>query len=150
MVMASIEAPPVDSATAATAIAGNEATLPLSPIPAVDIDEGGTFKYILVKLHDAPPNVKGVKGGMFLVRGHQWADYHADLYEEVESYIARNNITYRSEVAGGGRIAFNRDRKHIEVYGYSVGFGRANHSISCQLIKQQFPDFTVEWNNNGY
>lgn len=150
--MTSVENPPpeVDSTTAATGVTGDEAALPAVPIPVIDIDEGGTYKYILVKLHNAPPNVKGVKSGMFLVRGHEWADYHADLYDEVESYIAKNNITFQSEVVGGGRIAFNKDRKHIEIYGYSVGFGRANHSITCQLVKKQFPDYTVEWNNSGY
>lgn len=49
-----------------------------SPIPVIDVDEGGTYKYVLCKLLGAPPNIKGVTNGMHLIRGHQWANYHGE------------------------------------------------------------------------
>lgn len=57
-----------------------DATTPAStpPIPVIDVDEGGTYKYVLCKLLGAPPNIKGVTNGMFVVRGHQWANYHGN------------------------------------------------------------------------
>lgn len=58
-----------------------DATTPAAtpPIPVIDVDEGGTYKYVLCKLLGAPPNIKGVTNGMFVVRGHQWANYHGNI-----------------------------------------------------------------------
>jgi phosphohistidine phosphatase len=53
-------------------------------------------------------------------------------------------------VTGGGRIKKDDGSKDILVYGHSYGFGRANHSISADLIRKAYPDFKVEWSNDGY
>lgn len=41
----------------------------------VDIDESGTFKYILIKLTDRRSN-----SSKFIVRGYSWASYHGNIY----------------------------------------------------------------------
>jgi len=46
------------------------------PVPLVDIDESGTFKYVLIKIHRAVLNSDGNQDSMFVVRGHSWAEYH--------------------------------------------------------------------------
>jgi Janus/Ocnus family (Ocnus) len=46
------------------------------PVPIVDIDEAGTFKYVLIKIHRAVLNSDGHQDAMFVVRGHTWAEYH--------------------------------------------------------------------------
>lgn len=39
---------------------------------------------------------------------------------------------------------------HILVYGYSVGYGRADHSLACEALRRAFPTYTVEWSDDGY
>lgn len=114
-------------------------------VPAVDIDNNGTFKYVLLKVDKIGDTKK--KNATYLVRGHSWADYHADLVEECERQIHDN---MEVECVGGGRIQHDRDRKNITVYGYSIGYGRANHAVTCEILKTYYPEYTIEWNNDGY
>ena len=37
-----------------------------------------------------------------------------------------------------------------QVYGYSMGFGKANHERSVDILKKQYPDYTIEWSDEGY
>jgi len=117
-------------------------------LPVVDIDNNGTFKYVLLKVHKTGETKKA--NAMHLVRGHNWADYHADLVEECERQMHDNNVNMEVECVGGGRIRHDRDRKKIIVYGYSVGYGQANHAVTCEILKTYYPEYTIEWNNDGY
>ncbi len=49
---------------------------------------------------------------------------------------------------GGGRI--RKTAKECTVYGYSIGFGRPDHSIAAQAIQEAFPELQVDWNDEGY
>jgi phosphohistidine phosphatase len=120
------------------------------PIPIVDIDSSGTFKYVLIKIDKAVLNSQGNEDVMYVVRGHSWAGYHADLVEECEGQIFDNNLNLNVECVGGGRIRHEPERKFIYVYGYSVGFGQANHATTCDLLKTHYHDYTIEWSNDGY
>ena len=53
---------------------------------------------------------------------------------------------------GGGRIEHKPGQKYIKVYGYSMGFGRADHTKVVEVLKQQakYSDYTIEWSNDGY
>ena len=51
---------------------------------------------------------------------------------------------------GGGRIRHDPAAKHIKVYGYSMGFGRADHTKAVELLKEKYPGYTIEWSNEGY
>ena len=51
---------------------------------------------------------------------------------------------------GGGRILHEKSQKFIKVYGYSVGFGRADHTKTVEVLKTTFPDYKIEWSNDGY
>jgi len=113
-------------------------------VPAVEIDDNGTFKYVLIKISKAGKE----NATTYLVRGHSWADYHVDLVEECESQIRDKSL--KVECVGGGRIRHDRDRKSISVYGYSVGYGQADHAITCKILKTYYHDYTVEWSNEGY
>jgi phosphohistidine phosphatase len=75
---------------------------------------------------------------------------------------------YDSECIGGGRIT--HEAKKITVFGYSQviqikinylinylilidfqGFGKADHSISVDVLKQHYPpDYKITWNDDGY
>jgi len=117
-------------------------------IPVVDIDSNGTFKYVLLKINKGGSTNKG--NAMYLVRGHCWADYHGDLVDECEREIRDSSKDVQVECVGGGRIQHDCDRKHIIVYGYSVGYGQANHAVTCELLKTYYDMYTIEWNNDGY
>ncbi|KAL1454427.1 hypothetical protein WDU94_010686 [Cyamophila willieti] len=101
-------------------------------IPSVEIDPQGTYKYILIKLYEK--NVKNEDGS------------------EKFKYLVRATLpeTLDTECVGGGRIKHNPDEKKIHVYGYSQGFGKADHAITKQLLDEKYTDYTVDWSDEGY
>ena len=50
------------------------------PVPLVDIDDNGTFKYVLIKIHQAVMNSDGHRDPIYVVRGHSWAGYHGNSF----------------------------------------------------------------------
>ena len=116
----------------------------LNSWPALDIDKEGTFKYVLI---EAAAFVEGHdEVTKLLVRGHAWAEYHADLYDKEEELLRKSGLD--GQCLGGGRIKVAGDE--IVVYGYSMGFGRADHSKTVDIIKSKLPNANVSWNNEGY
>jgi len=111
-------------------------------VPVVDIDDNGTFKYVLLKVNNT--------GSTYLVRGHKWADYHDDLVQECKRQLRDNSSNVSVKCVGGGRIQHDRDQKIINVYGYSVEYGQANHADTCKILKTHYNDYTIEWSNDGY
>ncbi|XP_054980107.1 14 kDa phosphohistidine phosphatase [Sorex araneus] len=119
----------------------------LAQVPDVDIDPDGVFKYVLIRVHaaatsGAPAEEKEI------VRGYKWAEYHADIYDKVSGELQKKG--FDCECLGGGRISHQSPDKKIHVYGYSMGFGRAQHSISCEKIKAMYPGYEVTWADDGY
>lgn len=113
-------------------------------IPNVDIDPSGKFKYILIEVRD--PETKSEK---LIVRGYKSCSYHVDIFRRVENDI--NKFKCRASCVGGGRILHTPDKKAIFVYGYSQGFGQADHSLATKLLKAHYPDYTdISWSNEGY
>ncbi|XP_071073222.1 14 kDa phosphohistidine phosphatase [Dasypus novemcinctus] len=120
----------------------------LAQIPDVDIDPDGVFKYVLIRVHLEPPSGAGVGESKEIVRGYKWAEYHADIYDKVAGELQKRG--FGCECLGGGRISHqSRDRK-VHVYGYSMGYGRAQHSISTAKIQAKYPDYEVTWADDGY
>jgi len=117
-------------------------------VSAVEIDEG-VFKYVLIQVIGASANVDSKENCMFLVRGNMRGAYHADIYEEFEQ-IFRKKSKLKTRCVGGGRIKHIVAQRHIVVYGYSQGYGQADHSITCKVLRTKYPDYTIEWNNDGY
>ena len=48
------------------------------------------------------------------------------------------------------RIIHKPSEKYIKVYGYSMGFGKADHARTVEKIKAKYPDYRVEWSDEGY
>ncbi|XP_051153345.1 14 kDa phosphohistidine phosphatase-like isoform X2 [Leptopilina boulardi] len=117
----------------------------LDQIPDVDIDANGVFKYILINVTD-----KKSKSTKPIVRGYARAPYHADIYDEVEEKLKKLGPNIKSKCVGGGRIKHDADENAINVYGYSQGFGKADHEVSVDLIKKKYPSYEVTWSNEGY
>lgn len=56
------------------------------------------------------------------------------------------------QILGGGRIECDRNEKKILIYGFSYGFGRADHEISQNVVREDssYKDFKISWSNEGY
>jgi len=116
----------------------------LQSVESVKIDEG-TFKYILVKVYD--PDDEEIS--KYIVRGLCSAEYHGDIYEVTTPDI--EELGLECDCVGGGRIKHNAQEKTIHVYGYSQGYGKADHLITCKLLKERYPDYTkIDFSNDGY
>ncbi|XP_066837116.1 14 kDa phosphohistidine phosphatase isoform X1 [Anser cygnoides] len=116
----------------------------LGRVADVEIDGGGVFKYVLLRVR---PRRAGA-AGKEVVRGHGWAEYHADIYDKAAAELERQGLD--CECLGGGRISHQHEEKKIHVYGYSVGFGRANHSVTTEKLKAKYPDYEITWADEGY
>lgn len=77
------------------------------------------------------------------------AEYHGDIYDTVTPGIESKKLD--CECVGGGRIRHEPDKKSILVYGYSQGYGKADHSITVELLKKKYPDYaSITFSNDGY
>ncbi|RWS31285.1 janus A-like protein [Leptotrombidium deliense] len=114
----------------------------MESLPKVDIDEG-TFKYVLVKLKS-----KDSSDEMTIVRGYKWASYHGDIVDKLEEQLGKMRI--ECDCVGGGRITHDKSEQYIKVYGYSQGYGKADHKMTCELLKQNYPTYKIEWTDDGY
>ncbi|XP_053203086.1 14 kDa phosphohistidine phosphatase-like isoform X2 [Panonychus citri] len=122
--------------TTTTTISSNK----MDSIKEVDIDERGKFKYILITVKDDSGGEK------LIVRGYRDCGYHADILERVQSQLVKFNC----DSPGGGRISHDPNEKKLLVYGYSMGFGRADHQKTVEILKKSYPDYTIDWSNEGY
>lgn len=116
-----------------------------SHIPAVDIDAEGVFKYVLLRVES------GDKATL-VVRGHEWAPFHDDIVQAHKQQLrgGAGGEALHVSCVGGGRIRHEPGTKTLFVYGYSQGYGRADHAASVALLKAAYPDYSVTWSNEGY
>ena len=107
----------------------------------VIIDTNGDFKYILIEM----TNKTNLNDYKFLVRGSNEFDYHKRIYLNfMQNSVYKFPEIYSNfsfKVLGGGRIAFKDNE--ILVYGESGIYGKANHKLTCNLLKPRFPSYNV-------
>lgn len=115
----------------------------LKEFPDVDIDTG-IFKYMLLKLVD-----KSANDSKTIVRGYISAAWHDDIFE-MTNVQTKKYPNVEVESLGGGRIKHDAQKKTILVYGYSQGYGLAEHSDTADLLKKHYPDYDVTWSNDRY
>ena len=60
-----------------------------------------------------------------------------NVYKYPDIYM---NFTFN--ILGGGRISF--ENNNIKIYGASGVYGKANHKITSNLIKLNFPSYNVK------
>ena len=116
--------------------------------PSVRIDKG-VFKYVLIEAYATDPGTD-TEHSKLLVRGLVSAEYHADVYEHEEELLRKSSGGLDCQCLGGGRILHEPQRKYIKVYGYSVGYGKADHTKSVELLKKHYPSYEIEWSDDGY
>ena len=113
--------------------------------PACDVKEG-TFKYVLIRASGADGTEK------LLVRAGP-GDYHADVAEPTMEGLRGAGL--EATVLGGGRIAYDPaaapPAPHVRIYGFSYGFGKADHAVSAEVCRAHFgADTRLEWSDEGY
>jgi phosphohistidine phosphatase len=113
------------------------------PLPSVEIADG-VHKYVLIKAEwDGEEQ--------YIVTSKKGAAYHRNAAEPMISKL--QNAGYDNiEVTGGGRISLDSTTKQIHIYGFSYGFGLADHSISQSTILDdpRYTSFKVTYSNDGY
>ena len=109
---------------------------------AAVIDKEGTFKYVLIRLYHENDSSE------LLVRGFKWGAYHDDIYQETLQEAQKRGMD--TECLGGGRIKHEPEKKEIFVYGYSMGYGRADHTKTVEILKKKYADYKITYSNEGY
>ena len=112
-------------------------------LPHVEIARG-KHKYVLIRAEfDGHTE--------YIVTSKQGAHYHRNAAEPMVHKLQEAGY-YDIDVVGGGRIDYDPAAKKIFIYGYSYGFGRADHSISQQVVQEdeRYKDYEVTWSNDGY
>ena len=112
----------------------------INAVQDVKIDEG-TFKYIQIRIN-------GKDCEKIIIRGFAHAEYHADIFDECYPQLKTLGLT--ADCIGGGRIKHDASAKTLFVYGYSMGFGRADHTITVSKLKESYPNYEITWSNEGY
>ena len=106
---------------------------------AVDLTPSGTFKYVLLSA------VAKDGSRVQLVRGYAGMEYHADVFDAALPAIEASGLTDVT-CTGGGRIRHDAGSK-LFIYGYSLGFGRADHADDGGALQEGLPilrDLVVE------
>ncbi len=112
----------------------------MAELEPAKVDLGAVQKYVLLQIGDDE----------VVCRGKASAAYHDDVrqgFEEEERGLLEGKGV---KVLGGGRIKADQDGKNFEVYGYSVAYGRADHTIACGLLEAGYPGCKTVWTNDGY
>ncbi|KAH8356076.1 hypothetical protein KR200_009816, partial [Drosophila serrata] len=141
----------------------------IESVPLVKISPQGIFKYILINITDGGELTKTVVRGFddcewhgkhLQCRFYTFSNLHhsdidinatlilADIFEREEVIFSAQKL--KAECIGGGRIEHDPEKKYMKVYGYSQGFGKADHSQSKQILKTKYPDYRIEISDDGY
>ena len=122
------------------------ATASYQNIPSVTLAEGA-HKYVLITAF--LPNNSNER--QHFVVSKRNAAYHRNVAEPFVELLERNG--YRAiNIKGGGRIALDTVTKSISIYGYSYGFGLADHALSKSIVDKDpnWEGYEVTWSNEGY
>ena len=108
----------------------------------VELDEGGKFKYIQIKL----VNKKDPNDTRIIIRGFKDCKFHDEIYKK---FMENANVTlddpYNYEVIGGGKIEYKDNNTKLYLSGQSTVYGPCDHYLSMEIIKKNFLDkYSIE------
>ena len=114
-------------------------------IPSVSIDSGA-YKYVLITA--LPPNSTSVEVFVHSKRG---AQYHRNVAEPLIPILKQGGYT-DIRITGGGRILRCDEDNIIKIFGYSYGFGQADHALAKDVVEKsgKFAGYEITWSNEGY
>lgn len=115
------------------------------PLSRVKI-ASGTHKYVLISAHEP-----GSKEEQYFVTSKKGAQYHRNAADPFVHHLEEHGYE-DIQITGGGRILLDEDAKKISIYGFSYGFGLANHSISklTVLEDERYANFDITTSDEGY
>jgi phosphohistidine phosphatase len=116
-------------------------------IPTVSIDSGA-YKYVLITAR--PPNNSNNNMEVF-VHSKRGAQYHRNVAEPLIPILQQGGYT-DIRIKGGGRILRDDDDAIIKIFGYSYGFGQADHALAKDVVEKsgKFAGYSITWSNDGY
>ena len=132
-------------------------------IPAVSIDDGA-YKYVLISAvppsHSYPSNwssqyISTQHSSLNLARlfvySKRGAKYHVNVAEYLIPQLESSGYT-EIQVKGGGRILRDDEDKKIHIFGYSYGFGMADHAKAKEVVERcaKYEGYDITWSNDGY
>mmetsp|Transcript_10662 Transcript_10662/g.15488 ORF Transcript_10662/g.15488 Transcript_10662/m.15488 type:complete len:170 (-) Transcript_10662:814-1323(-) len=142
-----------NSSSSRTASESNSTGPPLAwlDIPSVSIDNGA-HKYVLISATEpAPREPNGTCIHRYFVVSKKGAAYHQNAAEPFVCKLEANGFQ-DIRIKGGGRISLDEVSKSVSIFGYSYGFGRADHAQSKSVIDadDRYKGYNVTWSNDGY
>jgi phosphohistidine phosphatase len=124
-------------------------------VPSV-IVANGAHKYVLIAAKEPESgtnddNNDNDPSETYFVTSKRGAHYHVNAAEPVIERLETSGYS-NIRVLGGGRIFLDDETKKISIFGYSYGFGRADHQISQMIIEadNRYKNYDVSWSNDGY
>ncbi|XP_062989480.1 14 kDa phosphohistidine phosphatase-like [Elgaria multicarinata webbii] len=112
----------------------------LSSVPEAQIDSDGTFKYILVRVK------RGADEYRDIVRGSAAAEFHNHIFDKVNPEMEK--LGFVCKCLGGGKIEHNSKDKKIRVFGLSIGYGKADHSVTVEILKRSYVNYEISWSDD--
>ena len=111
----------------------------------------GRHKYVLIDVYNERNERK------LIVRSYANCGYHADNYRvgmrelRDDSHFSRSGGV-RGRVVGGGRIEYDPESKSVNVYGYSMTFGRTPgcNKKTMEIIQREMGLVNAQWSDDGY
>lgn len=107
------------------------------------LDKDGEFKYVQIKL-------SAMGESKIIIRGFDGLEFHKDNYDKFLKDEGSKLTGIDTEVLGGGRVNISSKNQTAYVYGYSIGYGICDHSITCKIISELYPNYKTSWSNEGY
>ena len=99
----------------------------------------GRHKYVLMKVYNEETNEK-----KFLVRSYARCSYHAENFQRGGQRTEKRRADGDVESARhrGGRIEYDKEKKRVFVYGYSMTFGRTPgcNKKTMEIIRKRFAE----------
>jgi phosphohistidine phosphatase len=120
-------------------------------IPDVSIDNGA-YKYVLISAVPPPsPTHSSSNLPRLFVYSKRGAKYHVNVAEYLIPQLESSGYT-NIQVKGGGRILRDDEDKKIHIFGYSYGFGMADHAKAKEVVERctKYEGYDITWSNDGY
>lgn len=121
-------------------------------LPSVEIAEGA-HKYVLIQATWMGNDENGDEEEQYFVTSRKNANYHRDSAEPMIEQLEQAAGSYSDiAITGGGRIALNTPAKTIAIFGFSYGFGLADHAMARRVVLEddRYHDFDVTISDEGY
>ncbi|OAF71543.1 phosphohistidine phosphatase [Intoshia linei] len=98
------------------------------------IQDNCDCKYILIE-----STCRFTKEKKLYVRFNTEKFYHYEIFDDFDE----TNDKATNKCLGGGYLKGDNESNSLHIYGISIGYGKANHSVTSDLIKQYYSQYTI-------